>query len=274
MAAPPVAPEDKELLKQLAKFGGLHDHVLVSSSELAQRLGVSQQTASRKILQLLDAGLILRRMGTRKQHIRVSPAGIDILRREYADYRQLFQGGERITLRGKVVTGLGEGRYYISREGYRKAFSTLLGFDPYAGTLNIEVDAAEREKMAQLKEMEGLMIEPFQSEGRTFGGVKCFRASVRVADAAHGAHAPAAHAHAPRAHAAHAHAADAAGRERRDIEAAAIFPLRSHHVNVLELISPHGLREELSLADGTEVVVTLNVSGALSSPTGVQSENL
>jgi len=224
-----VAPEDKELLKQLAKIGGLHDHVFISSSELADRIGVSQQTASRKILELLDAGLIIRRMGTRKQHIRVSPAGVEVLRHEFADYKQLFQGGERLTIRGRVVTGLGEGRYYISREGYRKAFGKLLGFDPYPGTLNIEVEPLDREKMAELKDMDGLMIEEFQSEGRTFGGVKCFRALIG------------------------------------GVECAAIFPLRSHHTHTLELISPFGLREKLALADGDEVQVLLDLPGVLSS---------
>jgi riboflavin kinase, archaea type len=230
MAAPRVAPEDKELLKQLAKIGGLHDHVFISSSELAERIGVSQQTASRKILELLDAGLILRRMGTRKQHIRVSQSGLEILRHEFADYKQLFAGGERVVIRGHVVTGLGEGRYYISREGYRKAFSRLLGFDPFPGTLNIEVDPLDREKVAELKDTDGLMIEEFQSEGRTFGAVKCFRATVG------------------------------------EVEAAAIFPLRSHHVHVLELISPFGLREKLSLVDGQDVQVSLDLPGILASP--------
>lgn len=238
MAAYKATPEDKELLKQLARIGGLHEYVLISSSELAERIGASQQTASRKILELLDAGLIVRRMGTRKQHIRVSPSGVDVLRHEYAEYKALFQSGERMTIRGKVVAGLGEGRYYISREGYRKAFGRLLGFDPYPGTLNVEVDVLDREKIAELKDAEGLMIHEFQSEGRTFGAVKCFRAQIG------------------------------------GIEAAAIFPLRSHHTHVLELISPVGLRERLSLPDGTPVTVTLDLPGVLSSPTGVQSQNL
>ena len=219
--AGPVAPEDKELLKQLAKIGGLHDYVYTSSGELAGKIGVSQQTASRKILELLDAGLIVRRMGTRKQLIRLSPAGIEVLRREFADYRGLFQSGEQAHVRGKVVTGLGEGRYYISREGYRKAFSSLLGFDPFPGTLNVEVDPLDREKVQEVKDLDGLLIPEFQSEGRTFGAVKCFRA------------------------------------ELLGLEAAAIFPLRSHHVNVLELISPHHLRERLNLADGAEVQVRI-----------------
>ena len=230
MAPPKATPEDKELLKQLAKMGGLHEYVLISSSELAQRVGVSQQTASRKILELLESGLILRRMATRKQLIRVSPSGVDLLRREYADYKQLFQAGERITVRGRVVAGLGEGRYYISREGYRKAFGRLLGFDPFPGTLNIEVEPLDREKVAELRDMDGILVEEFQSEGRTFGAVKCYRATIG------------------------------------GVEAAAIFPVRSHHVNVLELISPVGLREKLSLADGTDVMVLLDLPGVLSSP--------
>ena len=224
MATARVPPEDKELLKQLAKLGGLRDYVYTSSGELAERLGVSQQTASRKILELLEAGLIARRMGTRKQLIRLSPQGVEVLRREHSDYRALFQGNEELVVRGKVVTGLGEGRYYISREGYRKAFNRILGFDPYPGTLNVEVEPMDREKVAELKELDGLLIPPFESEGRTFGAVKCFRAQVQ------------------------------------GVEAAAIFPLRSHHVNVIEVISPMALRETLTLADGAEVQVKLDLA--------------
>ena len=219
--AAPIAPEDKELLKQLAKLGGLHDYVYTSSGELAERITVSQQTASRKILELLEAGLIVRRMGTRKQLIRLSPAGVEVLRREFADYRALFQSGELVVVRGKVATGLGEGRYYISRDGYRKAFSRILGFDPYPGTLNVEVEPLDREKVAEVKDLPGQLIAEFESEGRTFGAVKCFRARIL------------------------------------DTEAAVIFPLRSHHTNVLEVISPRTLREALSLVDGSDVQVRI-----------------
>lgn len=223
MAAGP-SPEDKELLKQLGKLGGLHDYVSTSSGELAKHLQVSQQTASRKILELLDAGLILRRMGTRKQLIRLSSTGVEVLRREHAEYRGLFAQGERMTVRGRIVTGLGEGRYYISREGYRKAFGTLLGFDPYPGTLNIEVDPLDREKVAELKDSPGLLVDEFQSEGRTFGAVRCFPADLNGS------------------------------------EGAAIFPVRSHHTNVIEVVSPHFLREHLGLKDGTEVSITLDLT--------------
>lgn len=233
MSAPPT-PEEKEILKQLAQLGGLHDYVYTSSSELATRIRVSQQTASRKILELLDAGLIVRRMGTRKQLIRLSAAGTEVLRKEFADYRTLFQSGERLTLRGRVTGGLGEGRYYISREGYRKSFARLLGFEPYPGTLNIEVEPVDREKVAEAKESPGILIPEFESEGRTFGAVKCFRA-------------------------------DLGG-----VEAAAIFPLRSHHVNTLEMISPHFLREKLALTDGMPLVVTLDLAASKGTVAGAK----
>lgn len=221
---PGVSPEDKEVLKQLAKTGALREYVVISSAELASKLGVSQQTASRKILELLDAKLIVRRMGTRKQQIRLSPEGVETLRREHADYRALFESGDEFVVRGRVTTGLGEGRYYLSRDGYRKAFNRLLNFDPYPGTLNVEVDPLDREKVAELKEMQGLLVPEFASEGRTFGAVKCFRAEI------HG------------------------------VEAAAIFPVRSHHVHTLELISPHHLREKVGLKDGDEVRVKLDLA--------------
>ena len=42
-----------------------------------------------------------------------------------------------IILRGRVVSGLGEGAKYV--ELYREQIRRVLGFDPYPGTLNIEV---------------------------------------------------------------------------------------------------------------------------------------
>ncbi|HWG89455.1 MAG TPA: DUF120 domain-containing protein [Candidatus Thermoplasmatota archaeon] len=225
-----VDPEEKEILKQLAKLGGLHDFVYTSSGELAERIGVSQQTASRKILELLDRGLITRRMGTRKQLIRLSPTGVEVLRKEHAEYKAIFQGGERVTFRGRVVTGLGEGQYYISREGYRRAFQQILGFDPYPGTLNVEIDPIDREKMGELKEAEGLLIREFQSEGRTFGAVKCFRAEIN------------------------------------GVECSVIMPVRSHHVNILELIAPLRLRDKLNLQDGAEVAVQVVLTAAPAPP--------
>ncbi|MHB8585475.1 MAG: DUF120 domain-containing protein [Thermoplasmatota archaeon] len=232
-----MLPEDKEILKALARQGGLHEFVPTSSGELAERLGMSQQTASRKILELVDQGLIARRMGTRKQLIRLSPAGTGVLRKEYGEYLMIFQGGERLTFHGRIVAGLGEGRYYISREGYRSQFRKLLDFDPFPGTLNVEIELSDREKIAELRQLEGLPVHEFQDEGRTFGAVKCFRAEVT-------AKGP---------------------KGTRTAAGAAILPVRSHYATVLEVIAPRSLREDLGLSDSAEVTVTVRVEAGFAS---------
>lgn len=223
-----VLPEEKEILKQLARLGGLHDYVYTSSGELADKIGVSQQTASRKILELLDRGLIVRRMGTRKQLIRLAASGASVLRGEFAEYTTIFHGGERLTIRGRVVPGLGEGRYYLSRDGYKRQFVDLLGFEPFPGTLNVEVEPLDREKLAELKEAAGLLAKEFQDEGRTFGAVKCFPASLR------------------------SKGADAT-------DAAVVLPVRSHHTTVLEVVAPVSLRDTLKLGDGAEITVSVRL---------------
>lgn len=47
-------------------------------------------------------------------------------------------------LEGKVTSGLGKGKYYMSKEVYQQVFDKKLGFRPYSGTLNVEVDVDER----------------------------------------------------------------------------------------------------------------------------------
>lgn len=212
-----VSAEEREVLKILAQMGGLQDFVHTSSGAVAERLDVSQQTASRKILDLLDDGLIERKMGARKQFIRLSAEGTAALEREYALYRSIFEEEDVLEITGSVVSGLGEGEYYITREGYRKEFNRLFGFDPYPGTLNVEVPASDRQKLRMLQATGGMRIEEFESEGRTFGAVKCFAATIG------------------------------------GLEAGAILPVRSHHSNTLEIISPHHLRDEMDLDDGDDV---------------------
>jgi riboflavin kinase len=113
------------------------------------------------------------------QKVRVTEKGRLILQSEYQEYRSIFASEIELVLRGKVAGGLGEGRYYISREGYRKQFIELFGFVPYAGTLNILLDepfipAPKRE----------VRIEGFLDEGRAFGECKGYRIKINGIDAA------------------------------------------------------------------------------------------
>jgi riboflavin kinase len=214
-----------EALKQLALLGALDDHVELASAEFATLLDLSQQTASRRLIELTEGGLVHREMGLRKQRIRITEEGRSILEAEQLLYARLFEQRDRITLSGAVKTGLGEGRYYLSRPGYKTQFNKALGWDPYPGTLNLELSGPEANKLRFLRKNPVHTIEAFQAEGRTFGGVTCHPARV--------------------------------GKQ----ECAAILPHRSHYTTTVELIARVRLRDALPCVDGQRIEVTVDLTG-------------
>ncbi len=198
----------------------------LASGEFSNLIDASQQTASRRLIELTDEGLIQREMGVRKQRIRITSDGRDVLRAEHLLYQQLFDHRDSIRLSGRVQTGLGEGRYYLSRPGYEEQFEKTLGWTPYPGTLNVDLGGAEANKIRFLRKHPVYVIDGFQAEGRTFGGVTCHPARIG------------------------------------DIECAAILPHRSHYTTVLEIIAPVCLRETIPLADEDIVDVTVQLEAA------------
>lgn len=216
-------PADVEALKQLALLGALDDHIELASADFAALLETSQQTASRRLIELTESQYIQRDMGIRKQRIRVTDEGRGVLQQEHLLYQRLFEQRDRILVRGTVKAGLGEGRYYLSRPGYKVQFQKHLGWEPFPGTLNLELSGAEANKLRFLKRHPVYNIEAFQAEGRTFGGVSCHPASVGK------------------------------------IECAAILPHRSHYTTTLELIAPVRLRDAIPCDDGQQVDVTVRL---------------
>ena len=214
-------PADVEALKQLAMLGGLQDPIELASGDFSTLLDVSQQTASRRLIELTDAGLIQREMGVRKQRIRITEPGREMLRAEHLVYQHLFESPEKVQLRGRVQSGLGEGRYYLSRPGYESQFEARLGWRPYPGTLNLELGSAEANKLKFLRRHPVFVIDGFQAEGRTFGGVTCHPARL--------------------------------GQR----ECAAILPHRSHHTTVVEVIAPVCLRDTLPCRDDDQLDLTV-----------------
>ncbi|UCD93324.1 MAG: DUF120 domain-containing protein [Methanobacteriota archaeon] len=204
-------------------MGGIHDFVSISSSELGRILSISQQSASKRILELLELGLMTRDLGARSQRIKITKSGIDALMREYADFKRIFELKDQLTIRGSVTTGLGEGQYYVQQKGYLDQFEKKLWFLPYEGTLNLKIESAEQVKINMLESSEGILVDGFESKGRSFGEVKCFSAKIK------------------------------------GVECAVIMPVRSHHSNVLEVISKHHLRTTLGLEDGdlVELIIYL-----------------
>jgi riboflavin kinase len=210
-----------QTLKELALLGALKNKIEISSIELGKQIDASQQTASRYLLGLDKKCFIIREFGIKKQLITITNSGEELLQKEYMHFRQIFEFTDRIIFKGKVLSGIGEGRYYTEQSGYVEQFKEKLGFVPFPGTLNIEIELIERNKLRMLKDSNAININDFKNKNRTFGAVRCFRAKIN------------------------------------GIDGAIVLPLRTHYSNVLELISEFHLRKKLNLKDGDCVEIII-----------------
>jgi riboflavin kinase len=196
----------------------------ISTEFLAGKLGVSQQSASRHLIELERKGWIKRNITPEGCLIQVTELGINELKRLYSNLRFLMETAypPSVTLEGVVFTGLGEGAYYVSRDHYRRQFIEKLGFDPYPGTLNLKlVTDYDVKTRSELEAYPAIEIEGFRSENRTFGPVKCYPAIIE-----------------------------------NKAKGALVSALRSHYdASVIELIAPICLRKHLALKDGHKVKV-------------------
>ena len=86
------------MLKELALLGAIRNRIEISSLELANQLGTSQQTASRYLLELDDKEMIIRELGIKKQLIQLTNNGKNLLQEEYLRYQQIFELTNKIHL--------------------------------------------------------------------------------------------------------------------------------------------------------------------------------
>ncbi|MBT0160165.1 DUF120 domain-containing protein [Candidatus Bathyarchaeota archaeon A05DMB-2] len=211
-------------LIELAELGAHKRTAKISTEFLAEKMGISQQTASRYLIELERAGWIQRTVTPEGSLIKIERAGDAELQRLYASLRFLVEAAypPSVTLEGTVFTGLGEGAYYIAKEYYRKQFIEKLGFDPYPGTLNLKLTSDyDLKTRMELEAYPAIEIQGFKNENRTFGLVKCYPATIE-----------------------------------NKVKGALIFALRSHYgASVVEIIAPACLRKQLNLKDGHKVKV-------------------
>jgi riboflavin kinase len=220
-----VGYDELAALKFVALDGGLGGPTKVSCAGLGDRLDASTQTASRRLRALDEAGLVEREVVGDGQWVHVTDDGEAALRAEYADYRHLFESDRSLSLSGTVTGGMGEGKHYISLSGYMAQFRDRLGYEPFPGTLNVELDAESVRARAGLESMTPVPIDGWADEERTFGPAACYPATVE---------------------------ADGGSYEDAHI----IVPERTHHdASQLEVVAPDRLRDELGLADGDDLLV-------------------
>lgn len=216
---------DLEMLKHIAVLAGISGHASTSTSKVAKALGISQQSASRRIRVLSAAGYLLAATTPRGIDVELTEHGRSAMKKQLAELKSIFAAGhgtwpER-KLTGVVESGLGEGRYYVTQPNYNKRFQAFLGSAVYPGTLNLRVQEPELQKF--ISNLKQHTVAGFTTAERTFGSLRCYAVKVN-----------------------------------RKVPAALILPERSTHpAGTAELVAKTYLREKLGLRDGDPVAVTV-----------------
>jgi len=224
-----VDEKDWFMLYHLAKLGGIQEGVNLTTQEIAASIGSSQQTVSRRINALQEKKLIERVAKSNTFTIRLTKEGTSELKKSYLQLKSLFEKGPKaLSFTGKVVTGMGEGKYYVSLPNYRKKFAEFLGRDPFPGTLNLSLYENDiDEYFHTLTQHTPKVIEGFSTEDRTYGPVECYEVFLSTKNNGNS--------------------------EIRCL----ILDIRrtSHKKGTVEIVSDLELRKQLNLKDDTEVTL-------------------
>ena len=212
-------------LTQLLSKGARYNFVQVTSSSLGKSIKKSQQAASTYLLELENNGLIERIMKGRKISVKITQKGYsEIAKLNSVLSSSLSSSTSNIELSGSVISGLGEGAYYMSLKGYTRQFKSKIGYIPFPGTLNIKLNQQyDLQAVQQLVNLEGISIDPFSDGKRTYGWVKCYHAKLN-----------------------------------NSINCELIRLERTHHGNsVIELISKNNLRKIAGIKTGSKVKIKI-----------------
>jgi len=199
----------------LLQKGAHREAKRITTSEVAEAVGVSQQTASRRLIALEKEGDIERAGG----RIYLSQKAVEKARKCVKEVLDALEGIS-LSFTGNVVAGIGEGAYYLSQKEYASQFMRKLGFKPFAGTLNISIEDEDIEKRLLLRQRQPIEIRGFRKGKRSFGKIDAYRCSISGIPCA-----------------------------------IVFPERSVHGLKVLEIVSAANLRKRLSLSDGSRVQV-------------------
>jgi len=215
-------------LSQLLSKGAKHNFVSITTSILGKSIHKSQQAASKHLVELENSGFIERIMNGRKVSVKITQKGYSEMEKLSSILHSSFQSSPSyIELKGILVSGMGEGKYYMSLKGYTKQFKTKIGYVPFPGTLNVQLLKKEYiTSITQFENFDGIMINGYSDEKRTYGWVKCFDA-----------------------------------RLNNSVKCHLIILERTHHDNsTIELISKRNIRKYKKLKDGSKLSIRIPIS--------------
>ncbi len=123
-------------------------------------------------------------------------------------------------IKGVLVSGKEEGAFFTGLDWVKEQCLEKLGFEPYAGTLNLKVTEGDFSQVKALAIEKGVRLVPPTAE---FCEAMCLR--IRMGD---------------------------------DIEGAVILPIvGSYYEDIVEIIAPIKVKDRLKLKEGDEVVFDL-----------------
>lgn len=207
-----------ELIEYIAKKWGLFGSLKSSTLRISKELNVSQQTISRKLREMENKGIIKRSASPKGLIISLDNKGREFLQQNYRELSEVFKAKKTI-ITGIIQKGIGEGAYYVSQKEYQQQFKSKLGFNAFPGTLNLIIN---KEELAQfLANKQAVYLNGFKTKTRSFGALTCYKVKIN------------------------------------NIEAAVVKPERARHPeNIIEIIAPVSLREELKIKDKDKVKLT------------------
>ena len=213
-------------LAELLSKGARYNFVQITTTSLGKSIKKSQQAASKHILELENGGFIDRVMTGRQLSVKITQKGYSELVKLHSILGSSLDSSDSyLELNGSVISGLGEGAYYMALNGYTKQFKTKIGYIPFPGTLNVKLNQLQATQIIQqLNDLDNVVIDPFSDGKRTYGWVKCFHVTLN-----------------------------------NSIKCELIRLERTHHDNsVIELISKNNLRKTARLQTGSKVTVRID----------------
>ncbi len=215
-------------LSYLLSKGAKHNYVTVTTSLLGKNIKKSQQAASKHLLELEQNQFIERIINGRNISVKITAKGFsEMVKLAAVLQKSLDSFPSHVELKGILVSGMGEGAYYMALKGYTKQFKSKIGYVPFPGTLNVRLDQkTHQEAIKQFETLEGIKIKSFSDGKRTYGWVKCFPAKLN-----------------------------------NSISCELIMLERTHHDDsVIELISKTCLRKTGKLKDGSKVSIKIPIN--------------
>ena len=214
-------------LSHLLSKGAKYNYVTITTSSLGKNIHKSQQAASKHLLELEENKFITRIINGRNLSVKITSKGFsEMVKLSSVLQKSLDSSPAHIDLKGTLVSGMGEGAYYMGLKGYTKQFQSKIGYIPFPGTLNVRLDQKiHQESIKQFETLNGIKIKSFSDGKRTYGWVKCFSAKLN-----------------------------------NSINCQLIVLERTHHDDsVIELISKVCLRKNAKLKDGSKVSIKIEI---------------